>query len=137
LSLDPSSYLETPFEAHLVQRDGVATLRLVGAFDQSCRRRFDERVDTALGEPIRELTVDLSAVTFIDSSALGMILELWRQSSRVGFELALRSPSRQVARLFTMVGLDRALPIIDGPSEADMNGAGPTSPPKEGETPQT
>ncbi len=56
-------------------RDTVATIRLQGRFDFSVHREFREAVKSAVSaSAVREIEIDLSAVSYMDSSALGMLL---------------------------------------------------------------
>ena len=55
----------------------VAVIRLSGRFDFSAHREFRDAVDSALAQVKgRQVRVDLSGVTYLDSSALGMLLML-------------------------------------------------------------
>lgn len=57
--------------------DRKAVIRLGGRLDFSAHRVFRDAVDKALGHAdVAEVTVDLSDVTYLDSSALGMLLML-------------------------------------------------------------
>lgn len=57
--------------------DRKAVIRLGGRFDFSAHRVFRDAIDKALGHAgVAEVTVDLSDVAYLDSSALGMLLML-------------------------------------------------------------
>jgi anti-anti-sigma factor len=49
------------------------TIRITGRFDFSCHREFNE---CHRGTPTRGYVVDLTAATYVDSAALGMLLML-------------------------------------------------------------
>jgi anti-sigma B factor antagonist len=59
----------------------------------------------------RRITLDLSGLTFIDSTGLAEIILTSRLCERDGFELALTPGSRAVQRLFELTGLTDALPF--------------------------
>jgi anti-sigma B factor antagonist len=103
----------------LVERSGdAAVLRLRGEFDISRKREFEEHWRRLVTARLSELTVDLRHVTFMDSTALGLVLELWSWSRRAGCDfVVLRAPDR-VHSVFEMAGLVEALPIVDSPPEA-------------------
>lgn len=71
-------------EANVVSADGRAVISLKGRFDFNAHREFREAVDEALKDAaLREVQVDLAAVDYLDSSALGMLLML-RDKARGG-----------------------------------------------------
>jgi anti-sigma B factor antagonist len=51
------------------------------------------------------LVLDLAEVTFMDSVALGLVIEEHRRAEREGGEFRLRRGSEQVQRLFDLTGL--------------------------------
>ena len=59
------------------------------------------------------VTLDLSAVTFIDSVGLGVIMRLEHESEARGIRLRIVPGPRQVQRVFEVAGLTDALPFED------------------------
>ncbi len=57
------------------------------------------------------LTLDLSALSFMDSSGLKVLMNLDRRSKREGWSLASINPGGQVLRLLELGGFDQRLPI--------------------------
>ena len=56
-----------------------------------------------------ELVADLSAVTFIDATGIGVLLAIRRQAMEAGGSLTLQAPSRAVRKLTRICGLDEVL----------------------------
>jgi anti-sigma B factor antagonist len=97
-----------------VEQEGAgAALRLAGEFDVSCEHAFMDAATSALEDDTRELLVDLRGLSFIDSSGLRMLIQLWMESRRGGFELSILQGNGQVRRTLEIAGLDRVLPIAD------------------------
>lgn len=73
-------------------------------------------LDDALAEIAadRNVSVDLSAVSFIDSSGLRVLVRAEKRHSGGGGALTLLSPSEAVARLLEITGLATEL-TIDSP----------------------
>lgn len=99
-------------QTRLINRDGKTVIALEGRFDFNAHREFREAVDQALKETGREIMVDLGAVDYLDSSALGMLLMLRDKARGVAKDVALanaRGPVKQVidianfGKLFTIV----------------------------------
>ncbi len=91
--------------------------------------RWTGRVDAAavqngavrppLGEvPGSVIALDLSQVTFMDSTGLGTLLSAFRTAVRRGGGLALVRPAPAVQRLLAAVKLDRLIAVVDDPADA-------------------
>ncbi len=62
------------------------------------------------------LLIDVTAVTFIDSTGLGLLAALRRQQDAYGGQIALVGASPMLVRLLFITGMDRVLPLLqDGP----------------------
>jgi anti-anti-sigma factor len=85
-----------------LQRDGVkAVLTMTGEIDLAAVHA-NGALDDLSAEPPDTLEVDLSEVTFIDSSGVGMLVRLHRV---VGGGMRLRCPSVPVLRVLRICGL--------------------------------
>lgn len=59
------------------------------------------------------MVLDLRGLTFIDSSGLRSIIDLWRRSQEDGFDLTIVRGRPSIAQIFELVGLDGVLPTVD------------------------
>ena len=71
-------------------------------------------ISTLLGEWHGRVEVDLSNVTFIDSSGLNALLRAHRVCSERRATLVIVNPSEVVARLFELTGCTHIITIIAG-----------------------
>jgi anti-sigma B factor antagonist len=55
------------------------------------------------------VTIDLAAVTFMDSTGLTTLMDAYTQAERDGWSFAVRRPSRSVRRVFDLAGVGRLL----------------------------
>jgi HptB-dependent secretion and biofilm anti anti-sigma factor len=61
----------------VTQAGSQGCIKLTGRFDFNCHREFRDAYEQLLGEPCaKEIVIDLAAVEYLDSSALGMLLML-------------------------------------------------------------
>ena len=90
---------------------GVVTV--VGELDIYTAPQLKECLLGLLDEGVTRLVVDLTAVTFIDSTALGVLIGGVRRVNDVDGAMALVASSRPVARVLTITGLDRVFAIRD------------------------
>jgi anti-anti-sigma factor len=58
------------------------------------------------------VVLDLSQLTFIDSSAIHVILELQKRCAQQNVRLVIAPGPRAVQRPFEVLGLTRALPFL-------------------------
>jgi anti-sigma B factor antagonist len=65
-----------------------------------------------------KLVLDLSALRFVDSSGLGVMLSCLRQLSAKGGDLKLTGMSKQVRATFELVRLHRIFEIFDTTAQA-------------------
>jgi stage II sporulation protein AA (anti-sigma F factor antagonist) len=66
------------------------------------------------------LVVDLSGLSFIDSSALSVIMRTYRALHRGGSTLALVSPSPAVSRILQLVDIAQTIPVYANLQEAGV-----------------
>jgi anti-sigma B factor antagonist len=101
------------------------TLSVAGELDLSGVPVLAQHVDGQIESDHRALTLDLSGVTFMDSSGLRLLIELNERAQRDAWSLSLIPPKHESAKLvLRMTGADSALPFADHsdgapPSEGD------------------
>jgi anti-anti-sigma factor len=64
-----------------------------------------------LAEPVEQLVVDLGEVTFVDSTGMGLVLEVHDRSRSEGFKLRLLRGPDEVQRVFELAGVADVLPF--------------------------
>ena len=92
----------------------VGTMGLVvlsGEVDIYTAPRFRECMIELLDAGVDKLVIDLSAVTFIDSTALGVLIGGVRRVRAVGGAMTLVVTSRPVERVLSITGLDRVFDL--------------------------
>jgi anti-anti-sigma factor len=92
-------------------------IQLVGEADVSTRG-MAEVFDAEVAKRPRLVVVDISGLSFIDSSALSIIMRAHRALHRDGGTLALVSPSPAVARTLQLIDIARAIPVYPTLEEA-------------------
>ena len=92
-------------------RDGDGlTARPIGELDHHAAGEVREKIDTALlRQNIRVLRIDLSGLTFMDSSGLAVVLHLHRTCARSGREFSVRGTPPQPMRVFEAAGLPQVM----------------------------
>ena len=96
-------------------RDGLRTLAVRGEMDLAFKDAFHDEMTQLLHEAHSPVTVDLSGVTFIDSSGLRVLSSSREIGQSIDVEIVLQGPSARVLRVLQIVGLDQAFEIRDVP----------------------
>ena len=99
-----------PFRVELEPpSDGLAVLTLAGDLDIYTAQQFKKTLTGAIDGGAGKLIVDLTQVTFIDSSPLGVLVSGVRELYQRDGALAVVCADVNITRLFEITGLDRIL----------------------------
>ena len=101
------------FEIGSEQAGESGRLLPVGELDIATVPLAEEAVQTMLAREIRDLIIDLSRLTFIDSSGLRLFIVLNDRAAAEGWTLGLIPPSEQVLSVFRISGAYEHLPFIE------------------------
>jgi anti-sigma B factor antagonist len=87
-------------------------------------------LQTALGEAAgsARVVVDLTAVSFMDSTAVGLLVRAVREVDAEGGTIRIVLPEGTARRVFEITTLDRVLPVAGSRSDAlaELDGSGPS-----------
>jgi anti-anti-sigma factor len=89
------------------------TLTPVGELDIASVPRLEQAVADALGRGARRLVLDLSELSFVDSSGLRAFLVLKERADAEAWGLTLARPSEQVRTIFEITDAAKALPVVE------------------------
>jgi anti-sigma B factor antagonist len=70
-----------------------------------------------LGADHPRIAIDLRAVTFMDSTALGVIVAAMKRAREGGGELALVGPTGSPRKVLSITALDQIVPIVEDPAD--------------------
>jgi anti-sigma B factor antagonist len=78
---------------------------------------FSSAVTTLVAGGKRDILIDLTPVTYVDSATIGCLMDLYRQVSSAGGRLKLSSVQKRVETMLTMTGAQNFIEIhADEPS---------------------
>ncbi len=90
----------------------ILTIRIRGEIDHHTAVAIRQGIDATLYERRpRKLLLDLSAVSFMDSSGLGLIMGRYSVIRELGGELVVWNPSRETRGILTLAGMERMVKI--------------------------
>ncbi len=104
--------MSTPFTVDSTRiRDSLGLVTLSGEVDIYTAPRLKEHMLELFEVGVRDMIVDLSEVTFIDSTALGVLIGGVRRVSDADGTMALVVATRPVERILKVTGLDQVFTI--------------------------
>lgn len=86
-------------------------IELGGEVDLYTAPEFKERMVQVIDGGKKQVVVDLSKATFIDSTTLGVLVGGVKRLRPVGGSLALVCSDQNILKIFEITGLDRVFPI--------------------------
>ena len=98
-------------QLELTREAGHLTAALIGELDHHAAADLRQRIDTAvLSCRPRRLSIDLSRLSFMDSSGIGLIMGRYRLMTSLEGQLRLTGTNPRIERMIRLAGLDK-LPI--------------------------
>ncbi len=93
-------------------------IALSGEVDLYTAPEFKQQLLEVIGQGGKEVVVDLSDTTFIDSTTLGVLVGGVKRLRPKGGTLALVCTDQNITKIFEITGLDRVFPIHGSRDEA-------------------
>ena len=101
----------------VVSRDTLVET-FVGRFDQHARQEFKWRIDHAINAGYRFVVLNMAAVTFVDSAALGWLVLAQRRFQRIGGKMCITAPAGFVRDILLLTEIGEWIPIHASEDEA-------------------
>jgi anti-sigma B factor antagonist len=108
--VNPASFeIRSEFEA------GTGRLTVVGELDIATKPQLQEAARAAIARGVRALTIDLTELSFMDSSGLSLLIILNQRASSEGWTLRLLKPAGPALTILTLTEADKNLPFVTDP----------------------
>jgi anti-sigma B factor antagonist len=104
---------EPGFEIQASVRDGRHTLVLSGELDLAVAAGLEATIRGLCGEGVSAVQLDLSRLTFMDSSGLRAVLSAQELCAQHGYDFLVTPGRGQVQRLLELTGTADVLPLAD------------------------
>jgi anti-sigma B factor antagonist len=104
--LDPAD--ETYCAAEVSREDGTAVIRLSGELDMVSVETVRSIIEGSLASPADRLVFEVSALDFMDSSGIALLISMTRKAEAV----EVRNPTAIVRRIIELTGLTDILIMV-------------------------
>ncbi|MDP2922519.1 MAG: STAS domain-containing protein [Candidatus Omnitrophota bacterium] len=92
--------------------NGVTICNLAGEININSSPKIKKVLTKLIAKKTTKITIDLSRVTYIDSSGLAMLIEMLKNTKLSGGSLELSSLTPRIKNIFEIKKLDRLFDII-------------------------
>ncbi len=76
-------------------------------------------LEKALGTGANRIGIDLSMVTHVDSTGIGLLINLMKRMAKEGGQCLFASPSQAVRTVIKATNTDRVLPLVSSVEDFD------------------
>ncbi|MEV6959985.1 STAS domain-containing protein [Streptomyces sp. NPDC051207] len=99
-------------------REDVALIKVQGYLDVDTATEFQHHLANQLHHGRRHFLLDLSAVPFMDSSGMNIILRVYQQVREMPGSVHVISPTPAVRRILDLTGVSITVPVSQSAEEA-------------------
>lgn len=104
------------------KNDEVLEVKLMGEIDHHSAVSVRSDIDGLIFEERpKKVVLDLSEISFMDSSGLGLIMGRYSLIKDLGGTLSLRAPTQAVMKILTLAGMERMIKIEKTIKEDGIN----------------
>jgi anti-anti-sigma factor len=75
--------------------------------------KLDEAVSKLLAQNRKKVVLDITALDYVDSSGLGLLISCLTKAKKAGGDLKVAGANPRIRRIFSMTGVESVLPIFD------------------------
>jgi anti-sigma B factor antagonist len=106
------------FKVTVSEQGGTPVLEAQGEIDVASAPEFHASLADLIGQDPDIVIVDMSGVTFIDSTGLGVLVAAEKEMREGGHDLRLVVTQPQIIRLLELTGLDKVFTVSSTTSDA-------------------
>ncbi|GAA4966187.1 STAS domain-containing protein [Streptomyces heliomycini] len=99
-------------------REDVALLTVEGYLDVDTATEFQHHLANQLHHGRRHFLLDLTAVPFMDSSGMNIILRVYQEARELPGSVHIISPAPAVRRILDLTGVSITVPVSESVDEA-------------------
>ena len=98
---------------------GCTVVRVAGELDMDTRPALQEALQGLVDDGVRQVVLDVTDVSFMDSSGLGLLVDVLKLLRDRGGRLCLASIQGPVRNVLTLSALDQVLDLYDSVADAE------------------
>jgi anti-sigma B factor antagonist len=103
--------MEQEFRIEERVEEGVPVITVVGEIDVATAPQLRESLHRVIARGQSTVVLDMLAVTFLDSTALGVLVGGLKRCRELGGELHVVVADARIRKIFEITGLDKVFPL--------------------------
>lgn len=101
------------------KQSGVLYIYLSGELDQYAAAMIKSKIDVEIEESTEKKVIfDLSGVSMMDSSGIGLIIGRYKLATTLGIKIAVCGGNESVKKVITLSGIEKIIPYYNKVEEA-------------------
>jgi anti-sigma B factor antagonist len=116
---EPASMEPTPFAVTSRLVGDTVVVSVAGELDLATSPQLQESLEAELEAGRSTIVVSLEETTFLDSTALGVLVQLLKRCREAGGDLSVVITDPRIARIFAITGLQDTFSIVTSLDAAD------------------
>lgn len=113
--------MEQEFRIEQRVTQGLPVLTVEGEIDVASAPQLRERLHVLIAEGNATVVLDLLGVSFLDSTALGVLVGALKRCRELGGELHVVVADPRIRKIFEITGLDKVFPMADALTEVSVS----------------
>jgi anti-sigma B factor antagonist len=109
--------MEQEFRIEDRMERGLAVIAVVGEIDVATAPQLRESLHGVIAQGQVTVVLDLLGVTFLDSTALGVLVGGLKRCRELGGQLYIVVTDARLRKIFEITGLNKVFPIVDALAE--------------------
>lgn len=110
--------MDQPFDISEEIEGGIPVVSVTGEIDVATAPSLRDRLHAQVAAGHSTIVVSLLAVTFLDSTALGVLVGVLKRCREAGGDLRLVIAEPRILKVFEITGLTSVIPIFDTVEQA-------------------
>ncbi|MCA9472449.1 MAG: STAS domain-containing protein [Nitrospirales bacterium] len=107
--------------------EGIVVLDLEGRFDFSSRKAFKDTVERIQKEGCSHIIINMDRVSFVDSSALGLLVIASQNLKCKHAQLSIVNPQPYVRQVLDLANVPKMVPVYSSLNEAKQQSPSPAT----------
>lgn len=77
--------------------------------------KFREAIERLINSKVSEINLDCTDLTYMDSTGMGVLIELRKKTMESGQKLVIMNPRKNIKKLLDITGVTQIIDIIENP----------------------